>query len=194
MIKVNRKIFFDECRTHFGKLIQAQVDALEELLSYMEQDAHLTDVRWLAYMFATIKLETGNTFRPIREYGRGKGRKYGIPYPKTGLVYYGRGLTQNTWYENYLTLTVAWNKQHPEEQLDFTKTPDLLLQMKYSYWAMSYGMRTGLYTGKRLSHYINEKGCNYVLARKIINGQDRAELIAGWAVIFEDILTEAKEV
>lgn len=194
MIKVNRKLFFDGHRTHFGKLIQDQVDALEELLSYMEQDARLTDVRWAAYMFATVKLETGDTFRPIREYGRGKGRKYGIPHPKTGLVYYGRGLTQNTWYENYLALTQAWNKQHPDEQLDFTKNPDLFLEMRYSYWAMSYGMRTGLYTGKRLSHYINDKGCNYVLARKIINGQDKAQLIAGWAKSFEGILTEAKEV
>ena len=48
-------------------------------------------LRQTAYMLATAKHETANTFAPIEEYGKGKGLPYGKPDRKTGLVYFGRG-------------------------------------------------------------------------------------------------------
>jgi hypothetical protein len=53
---------------------------------------------------------------------------------------------------------------------------------------MKIGMEKGLYTGKKLSDYINQSRCDYVQSRRIINGMDRAKLIADYAVFFETIL------
>lgn len=87
-------------------------------------------------------------------------------------------------------LTKVWNKAHPDRQIDFVKNPDLLLEMEYSYWAMSYAMRNGTYTGASLKKYIHDDVCDYVNARRIINGTDCAERIAGYAEKFESILKE----
>jgi hypothetical protein len=53
---------------------------------------------------------------------------------------------------------------------------------------MSYGMRNGSFTGKKLSDYISGTTADYVNARRIINGTDRAELIAGYATRLEPML------
>ena len=39
--------------------------------------------------------------QPIAEYGKGKGRKYGVPGRNRGQVAYGRGYVQLTWDDNY---------------------------------------------------------------------------------------------
>ena len=39
-------------------------------------------------------------------------------------------------------------------------------------------------------YYINDKECNYISARRIINSLDKAELIASYAIKFEKILKE----
>jgi hypothetical protein len=49
-------------------------------------------------------------------------------------------------------------------------------------------MRRGLFTGVKLATFINAEKCDYVNARKIINGLDKAELIAGYAEKIEAIL------
>jgi hypothetical protein len=191
MKSVNRKVFFDGYRNCWGKLNQSQVDGIEEILTFMEADTALTDLRQCAYVFSTIKHETGDEFKPVGEIGRGKGHAYGIPDPTTGLIYYGRGYVQTTWKFNYLAITLAWNRFHPEDPQDFVKHPEKLLEPKYSYFATSFGMRTGVYTGRYLNQYIKGGNCNYLFARKIINGMDRAELLAGRAVKFEKILVSA---
>lgn len=55
---------------------------------------------------------------------------------------------------------------------------------------MIVGMTNGLFTGKKLNHYFNPNGVDYKSARKIINGSDKAELIASYAERFERILKE----
>lgn len=50
------------------------------------------------------------------------------------------------------------------------------------------GMTRGLFTGRSLDEYINAMRCDYVGARRIINGTDRADLIAGYAKAFEAYL------
>ena len=55
--------------------------------------------------------------QPIEEYGKGKGRPYGIKDRETGETYFGRGYVQLTWRENYARQTTssastrqpAWN-------------------------------------------------------------------------------------
>lgn len=180
-------------QAHHGELDDSRRQGLRYILNLMNADTTITNLYHRAYMLATVKLECDNKWQPIAEYGKGKGRAYGRPDPKTGLVYYGRGLTQNTWYENYLKLTKAWNKTYPDRPpVDFTRNPDLLLQMEYSYFAMSYSMRKGLYTGVGLSKYINDEKCDLLNARRIINGMDCAEKIAEYAAEIADILKECE--
>jgi hypothetical protein len=56
---------------------------------------------------------------------------------------------------------------------------------------MSYGMRNGAFTGRKLSQFIGPTECDYKNARKIINGLDQADRIAGYATALEQILTAA---
>ena len=138
-------------------------------------------LRQAAYMLATAKHETANTFAPIEEYGKGKGLPYGQPDPVTGLVYFGRGYVQLTWARNYKSMGKALN-------LPLFPHPDLALRYDVAYKIMSYGMTHGTFTGVALSRYINEGKTDYLNARKIINGTDKADLIAGYATAIEQML------
>ena len=138
-------------------------------------------LRQAAYMLATTKHETANTFAPIEEYGKGKGLPYGKPDRKTGLVYYGRGYVQLTWVKNYQTMGTVLG-------LPLYTQPDLALRYDVAYKIMSYGMTHGTFTGVALSRYINEGKTDHLNARKIINGTDKADLIAGYATAIEQML------
>ncbi len=173
---IDRKSFFKAVRLHFGKLNQSQVDGFEAILDAWEKAA-LTDLRWLAYMLATAWHETDKKMQAIREYGRGKGRAYGKKDPATGVAYYGRGLVQLTWAENYKKM----GKILGIPLYDF---PDFALQLEVAVAIMFEGMTTGKsfkgdFTGKSLENYFNQKVDDPVGARRIINGTDRAKLIAG---------------
>ena len=208
---IERKHFFDTVRPVLfnGAMSQDQVHGMEAILREWEAQ-QLTDLRWLAYIFATTYHETAKTMQPIAEYGKGKKYDYGkklkmgggpgkrIAYETPDKIYYGRGHTQNTWYENYQRLTKAAATQG--KGWDFLNDPDLLLQMEPSIWATFFAMRVGLYTGKKLSDYFNDKVEGMPMAtatnaRKIINGLDCAEKIAGYAVVFfEAVSVEEAEV
>jgi hypothetical protein len=49
-------------------------------------------------------------------------------------------------------------------------------------------MVRGQFTGKRLSDYISGASIDYTSARRIINGMDRASLVAGYAKTFNSAL------
>ena len=57
---------------------------------------------------------------------------------------------------------------------------------------MSLGMRDGLFTRRKFADCLNDSGCDYVAARKIINGQNKADEIAGSARQFEAALVAAR--
>lgn len=153
------------------------------------KDPHVMDLRWAAYMMATCQRECPG-FVPIAEYDKGAGMPYGKPenfkatngktYTNT---YYGRGYVQLTWGENYLKLGKAIGMgetlaEHPDDALK----PDI------AYKVMSYGMRKGAFTGRKLGDFIQGTTCDYYNARTIINGHDHAEGIADCAVQIEGIL------
>jgi predicted chitinase len=110
---------------------------------------------------------------PIEEYGKGAGHEYGITDPDTGQKYYGRGYVQTTWKANYKTFS-------PLVKQDLVNHPELALIPATAYQIMSIGMRRGMFTGVSLGHYFNENVDDAVNARKIINGLDQAERIAGF--------------
>ncbi|HEX8692624.1 MAG TPA: SH3 domain-containing protein [Longimicrobium sp.] len=190
-MQIDRTKFFAGYTAAFGALKQSQTDGLDALLAAAEGDPQITDLRWLAYMLATVKHECAGTWKPIEEYGKGKGRKYGQPVTVTDPagksftnVYYGRGYVQLTWDYNYRNMgNVLKNRLLYE--------PELALDADVAYRIMSYGMRNGSFTGARLSRFINGATCDYVNARKIINGLDQAQRIAGYAQHFETILNDS---
>lgn len=170
---INRSFFMDHVRRELfdGRLRQSQVDGLDAILSRWEKTDAKQDDRWLAYMLATTHHETDRTMRPIREYGRGRNRKYGAPDPETGHVYYGRGFVQLTWKHNYDAMSDIVGE-------DLVSNPDLALELGIATQILFEGMKRGTFTTKRLADYFGPAVEDWRNARRIINGVDKAELIA----------------
>lgn len=171
---MNRKVFYDEARRQLfdRRLSQQQVDGMEAILN--EWDKRVWgDARWLAYMLATTYHETDRTMAPIAEYGKGRGHTYGVPDPVTGQTYYGRGFVQLTWKTNYRRLGALVG-------VDLVNFPDKAMELPIATAVLFDGMRDGLFTGVGLPKYFNDLVDDPVNARRIINGMDRAEMIAGY--------------
>ncbi|EGR0718702.1 hypothetical protein B7489_08770 [Vibrio alginolyticus] len=144
---------------------------------------------YLAYSLATVYHETAYNMQPVEEDGKGVGHEYGVLDPVTGQAYYGRGDVQVTWKYNYERLSkLLFNTDTLEQGVDLVNNPDLLLTPIYSAQATLLGMATGLFTGKKYSDYLDQETPDYTNARRIINGVDRSETIAGYAHDFERAL------
>jgi hypothetical protein len=174
----------------YGPLSLSQRAGLSHLMTSLTADPELTDLRWAAYMLATVKHECADTWRPIEEIGKGAGRAYGSPetvIDSKGIahtnVYYGRGYVQLTWKYNYAAVGLA-----VEMGDRLVISPELALDPPTAYSILSHGMRHGLFTGKALSNYIKGERADYVNARRIINGTDQAERIAAYARQIETVL------
>ncbi len=139
------------------------------------------DMRQLAYIMATAFHETAFTMQPIEEYGRGRGHAYGIVNPYTGYAYYGRGLVQLTWMDNYRNMS-------PVVGIDLVHNPDAALQLPVASKVIDYGMIHGSFTGRKLSDFFNDNRADYVDARTIINGHDKAAQIAEYGQQFHAAL------
>lgn len=178
---------FSIIRNELGRLNQSQVDELNFLVSEFQKDKSIS-YQQQAYMLATVWHETDKTMLPIEEYGKGKGKKYGKHYDIDGSIYsgldhiyYGRGYVQLTWLSNYV---LAKKKLG----IDFVNHPEFALKKEYAVKILIVGMKDGWFTGRKLSDYIYQSKKDYMGARRIINGTDRAKLIAGYAEIFEKAL------
>jgi hypothetical protein len=171
---INRKIFFDEVRPLFVKLKTSQVAGLTAYLNFYEDNLELMPINQFAYVLATVFHETGQKMKPVIEIGKGIGKDYGAKDKTTGQVYYGRGGVQITWKDNYQRIGKLLN-------IDLLNNPDLALVETNSVKIAMFGMSFGWFTGRKLDHYITPLKADYVEARRIINGTDRAVLIAGYA-------------
>ena len=111
-MKIEKQRFFGEYRSFFGNLSQKQVGGLDQLLDAIRADESVTDLRHLAYMLATIKVECDNTWLPIKEYGgekyfrryaasTAKGKELGNIYPKDHALFPGQGYVMITGRGNY---------------------------------------------------------------------------------------------
>ena len=168
-------------------------NALAQLLATIVADSPGMDLRWIAYMLATVKHECANRWIPLEEYGKGAGRDYGKPVSVAGPngaplqnVYYGRGYVQLTWDYNYKKMDQVLALADSENSMYWY--PQKALEPDIAYRIMSYGMQHGTFTGKKLADYINAANADYTDARRIINGTDQAALIAGYAVNLEFLL------
>lgn len=177
----DRKTYFDSVRGSLfgGSLSQNQVDGQEALLKYAE-DAEIM-LTQSAYVLATAYHETAFTMQPIEEYGKGAGRPYGAVDPVTGWAYFGRGFVQLTWDYNYKSMGDRLD-------LDLYENAPLALDLEPATDIIFVGMSEGIFTGKKLADYITESKTDYVNARRIVNGTDKASTIADYANRFQAAL------
>ncbi len=192
---IDRAFFFAQVRNAFAPrgLIQSQVDGMNAILNEWEKTYAGNDDRWLAYVFGTVQLENGRTFKPVREGGLGRGHKYGIPDPVTGQTYYGRGFVQITWKENYQKFAKLLN-------IDLVNKPDLALDLDVSVQILLIGMTRGLFRSRpkggaayKLADYFNSTAEDWINARNIVNGGlDQASTIGSFARKFRSAIRHVR--
>lgn len=190
----NRDFFFDHIREKLypDGLSSAQLAGHEAVLDAWEKDNARRDDRWLAYILATAYHESAYTMQPVREtlansdeqaaarleaaWDAGKLSWVKTPYWRKdadGKYWFGRGLVQITFKANYQTLGDAIG-------VDLVANPDLALDLDVAIRVLFYGMLHGSFTGHKLGDYFNKTKHDWVNARRIVNGLDRADRIAGY--------------
>jgi putative chitinase len=182
---IDRDKFFPAVRSSLfgGSLSQVQVDGMNYLLDvwemYFEQPNPRDGAKWLAYCLATVFHETAKTMQPIEEYGKGAGKSYGQPAGPYNQKYYGRGHVQLTWETNYKKGQARLDQVY-NVVAELWPKPQLMLQNEISALVLYDGMSAGWFTGVGLPKYFNSTVEDPVNARRIVNGTDKADLIAGY--------------
>lgn len=137
-----------------------------------------------AYVLATARWETAGTMLPVKEaYYLGKKAEN---WRKSNLRYYpwyGRGLVQLTWKDNYIKAGKKLGK-------DFITNPDVVMENENTVAICVRGMKEGWFTGKKLKHYLTLRKSEWRQARRIVNGMDKADEIADLAVKYDEILKD----
>ena len=194
----NASKFFDKLRSGImgPKLDDDEVTGTSAILEAMAG----LPVSWVAYALATSFHETAHTMQPIKEFGGEKyfTRRYGIEgqnprlarslgntLPGDGAKYAGRGFVQITGRSNYSKSGIKLN-------VDLVNGPDLALSKDIAAMILRFGMREGWFTGKSFESFLPADKpatlAQFQAARRIINGTDKATLIAQYAVAFQDAL------
>ena len=201
MAAMDQKIFFDAIRRNpFGGSIgdPKQVDGINRINAAWLASG-VTDSRWVGYALATVFWETDKQMQPIKEYGNDDyffrmydkdgqrphvARDLGNTEPGDGAKFCGRGYVMITGRANYTRFA---------DLLDvaLVDNPDLALDPDISAQIMVLGMTDGLFTGKKLGDYFKNGSEDWVGARYIINGQDRAQVIAGFGRDFNAAIVAA---
>ncbi|MEW9616012.1 glycoside hydrolase family 19 protein [Shinella sp. S4-D37] len=195
---IDRKAFFDAARgtLYGGRLARAQVAGLTALLDRFEQGGETRDRRFLAYMLATAHHETGGRLQPVREtfaatdeaaidrldraFAAGRLPQVSAPYWRRdgeGKSWLGRGLVQITHRRNYARLAVLTG-------IDLVGRPELATETAAAVEILFVGMLRGAFTGRRLADHFSDARADWVGARRIVNGLDRAEKVAGYGRAF----------
>ena len=126
----------------------------------------------MAYVIATTEWETAKTFKPVREafWLSESWRKKNLRY----YPYYGRGFVQLTWKNNY-------QKYSDLLGADMVKNPDLAMDSNVALFVLVHGFKTGTFTTRKITDYININKTDFLNARRCINGMDQASKIAALA-------------
>lgn len=192
--------FFAYVRTNLfsGKMSQGQVDGIKAIIDAWARygDGNL---QRLSYVLGTPKVETGGTYEAITENGAKSyfdkyepgtsiGKRLGNTVKGDGWRYRGRGLVQITGRRNYALVGREFG-------LDLLANPDLALDLELAARILVVGTLKGWFTGKGLSDYIDDVDeaddldlAEFKQARRTVNGQDKAAVIAGHALVFEKAL------
>lgn len=194
----DRTVFFAYVRkAPFGnRLTQEQIGGINRILDKWFAVHSAEDNRFLSYILATAFHETGGRMVPVREgFARTdaqarkilKDKKYARDLD--GRSYYGRGLVQLTWHDNY-------RRMEQLTGIELVNSPDLALDPDLSIDILFEGLMLGAsgrgdFTGKSLEQFFNETKDDPEGARAIVNGKDKAKLIASYHYNFLDSINAA---
>ena len=202
MSLANPAAFFDLLRAGLlgPALSPGEVDGCDAILTAVEG----LPIAWTAYALATAFHETASTMQPVTERGGPAyfARLYDIAglrpklaiangntTPGDGAKYAGRGYVQLTWRNNYA-------KAGKECGVDLVTHPELALSPEIAAKILREGMKRGWFTGKGFADYLPTATeallPDFVRARRIINGTDKAEQIAGYAMEFQRALSAGR--
>lgn len=198
VVHMNREFFFDTVgRTIFKKEpTPSQVAGMTAILDAWERRFVEHDRRWLAYILATAFHETAYMMQPVREtlaesearaieileaaFAAGRLSWVKTPYwrrDEDGRSWHGRGLVQLTHKRNYEAMSVLTG-------IDLVADPDRAMEMDAAVTILIEGMLQGSFTGHKLADHLNATAEDWVNARRIVNGTDRAEKLAAYAMAF----------
>jgi putative chitinase len=192
----DRSIFFSEIKPILFRkaFTQEQVDGINAILDIWNITYPASDTRFVAYTLGTTYHETAQQMKPINEFGKGAGRPYGKPAGLYDRVYYGRGFVQLTWDYNYKSATKHLRDMNALSLTDdLYKNPELALRLDIAAKILVVGSMQGWFTGKKLPDFFTAKKSDWFKARTIINGEDRAKLISGYALTFYNALKKGHE-
>lgn len=195
---MDRKLFFDACRSGvMGPTLDGdEVSGAGAILDAMAG----SPLSWCAYALATAWHETAHTMQPIKENGSRRyyfrmydpngdrpalARANGNIYPGDGELFCGRGYVQLTWRNNY-------RRAGEKTGYPLEGNPDLAMRPEIAAQILRKGMEQGWFTGRAFKHFLPDGGpadrAAFIDSRRIINGRDRAALIADYAVKFQSAL------
>lgn len=180
---MNAEAFYAALRKRTGRLTELKVSGINTILGACDG----APLAHAAYMLATAWHETASTMRPVREaYWLAEAwRKKNLRY----YPWYGRGYVQLTWEDNYRKADEALGLNGA-----LLADADLAMQPDIAAKIMRRGMDEGWFTGKSLRTYLPIAGVatreQYLKARRIINGNDKADLVEDYAQWFERALRE----
>ena len=198
---MNSAAFFGAVRPMFGgKLTETQVQGLNILLKATEG----LPLTHRAYLLATAHHETAKTMQPVREtlatsddqairrldaaWSKGQLKWVSKPYWRRdvdGKAWFGRGYVQITHKDNYA-------RAGQMVGVDLVRDPSAALNPTVAARLLVDGSRKGIFTGKRLADFLDGPRPDYVGARRVINGLDRAAQIADLAEGYERALRAAE--
>lgn len=167
--------------------------------------AHGLTVRQSAYILATALWETAHTMRPVREtladtdasavarleraWAAGKLPWVRSPYWRFDAdrkSWLGRGYVQLTHKTNYINAGRKLGK-------DLTTDPDVVMQSAIAAEILVRGSMEGWFTKHKLPDHVNASRKDYISARRVINGTDKAAAIAKLAQEYETDLIAANQ-
>lgn len=192
-----------------GSVNEESDKALKILLDFIDKDPEFKDKNHeMAYVITTVWHETwspriSRRFVPCVELvppGKNRfeyfeekygwktklGKELGNDQPGDGGTYYGRGYVMLTGKKNYARMSKKCGYGDllitPDRQ-GFATAPEI------AYNIMAVGMRDGDFTGKKLSDYYTKNGgYDFVGARAVVNGKDKARELADHAEVVYAIL------
>lgn len=193
----------------FGtSLSQQQVDGLETLLDVWQRYCADDPLDLLAYNLGTAYHETAHTMQPITERGQRSyfnkyepgtriGKILGNTLKGDGYRFRGEGHVQNTGRRNARYASKRLNEKFGL-RVDLEANPGKRGDPLISALSLFLGNKEGWWTGKDLLQYLDGKDESdeedlreFINARRVVNGTDKARLIGGYALAFEKALKAA---
>ena len=138
----------------------------------------VSDHAQIAYILATAQHESGmgqfmEEFASGSAY-EGRCRDLGNCQPGDGVRFKGRGYVQITGRRNYTRYSELTG-------VDIVGNPSKAADPNVALFTLVHGMKNGIFTSQRLDRYVGGNRRDFFNARRVVNGTDRASLIAGYA-------------